>query len=140
MSDKIKGNYAIIETSNGRWIGKVAESKEEAIKKWNNRQPLEIHDIFEFQIQVVQVGEPDPTGRVKVGRVPQLTPYGISVHPATTYVVPELVIFFDDMHENDRRKHFKIIAEGNEILKRMTAAEAGIITPTPDQVGKINLQ
>jgi len=139
MSDKIKGNYAIIETSNGRWIGKIAESKDEAIKKWNNHQPLEIHDIFEFQIQVVQVGE-TPDGKVKVGRIPQLTPYGVSIHPATTYVIPELLIFFEDMHENDRRKHYKIIAEGQEILKRLTAAEAGIVTPTPDQIGKISLQ
>ena len=135
-----KQNYAIMETSNGRWIGKIIESKEEALKKWNKHQPLEVLEIFEFQIQAVQMGEPGPDGRVKVGRVPQLTPYGVNSHSTPIYIVPELLIFIEDMHESDKRKHYKLIADGNELLKRLTAAEAGIVTPTPQQIGKINLQ
>lgn len=129
---EVTGEWAVVETNNGRYLAQLIESKEELLKKWADKQPLAFRSVFEFQIQAVPISE------TQMRREGMATPYGMCTHDYATYISPVLICFLSDMGGNDREKHLEIIRRGFRMVERLKSAESIIKTASMGDIAKVN--
>lgn len=134
-----EGVWAIVTSGNNKYIGQLHQVDAPNASKKDFRQwlghPVSVAIAYaqEFHAAIIpqQVRHPDGSMGVALGRNLQAWPISccLDIEKTIVHVIPTELVFFEDMSEQDRARHTKLILSGVRNALEQRAAESNIALP-----------
>lgn len=85
---------------------------------------VELNPGFDYLVQIVQ------NQQGQIGKQPLLVPFDITSGPVAIWVKASMVVFLDELQEEDRAGYKKLTEAALAMLQRARLARSGIVMPS----------
>lgn len=127
---EFKGLWAIVKVAGGQYIGALhglesaatGGGKHAVLNQIDKESRVFMKPAYEFNMLMNQT----PEG---IKRMPLAVPIGVCMSEVGTYLWPSQITFFDDMEEEDRNQHKKVVEAALVDITKSRAVAAGIELP-----------
>jgi len=127
-----EGTWGIFYLNNKNIIGKTDIRKPSAIGAITTGESIRITQAFEMIVTTIPVQGPQGIG---MQRMVNCAPVDHSLGPATVNAKVIGIHFFDDMNDDNRKRHESLIKDAVEKSIAASAARAGISLARPGMPG-----